>query len=89
MYEYAGEYAKLAHLLDTETPEYVAINMDAYLKCEVDKEFKKVMEKANSILPESKIKRELTENDKRFIDTLIDPKYPNLEKEKVKKTCGM
>lgn len=85
LYEYAGEYAKLAHLLDTETPEYVAINMDAYLKCEADKEFKKVMEKANSILPESKIKRELTENDKRFIDTLIDPKYPNLEKEKVKK----
>ena len=42
------------------------------------------MEKANSILPESKIKRELTENDKKLIDLLIDEKYPSLAKERAK-----
>ena len=29
-------------------------------------------------------KRELTENDKKFIDTLVDSKYPSLAKDRVK-----
>ena len=58
--------------------------MDSYFRNKKDEEFTKVMEKANSILPESKIKRELTEYDKRLLDTLVDSKYPSLAKDRVK-----
>lgn len=58
--------------------------MDSYFRNHADEAFSKVMEKANSILPESKIKRELTENDRKFIDTLIDSKYPSLARDRVK-----
>lgn len=80
LYDYAGHNAELSDMLENNIPNYVAINMDSYFRNGHEQEFAKVMDKANSILPESKIKRELTENDKRLIDTLIDPKYPSLAK---------
>ena len=84
LYSYAGHNAELSDMLENNIPNYVAINMDSYFRNGHEQEFAKVMDKANSILPESKIKRELTENDKRLIDTLIDPKYPSLAKSKVR-----
>lgn len=84
LYQYAGTNAEMSHLLDIDTPNYVAVSMDSYIRSNAADEFSKVMEKANSILPESKIKRELTENDRKFIDTLIDSKYPSLAKDRVK-----
>lgn len=84
LYQYAGTNAEMSHLLDVDIPNYVAVNMDSYIRSNVADEFSKVMEKANSILPESKIKRELTENDRKFIDTLVDSKYPSLAKDRVK-----
>lgn len=84
LYSYAGTNAEMSHLLDNDTPNYVAVSMDSYFRNHADEAFSKVMEKANSILPESKIKRELTENDRKFIDTLIDSKYPSLARDRVK-----
>lgn len=84
LYSYSGVNAKMAHLLDKPTPSYVSVAMDSYFRNHHEEAFTKVMEKANSILPESKVKRELTENDKKLIDTLIDCKYPSLCKERVK-----
>lgn len=49
-------------------------------------EFLELTDAANEILPESKVKKELTEADKKFIDVLISPadfeKYPSIEKKK-------
>lgn len=84
LYSYSGQKAEMSHLLDNNVPNYISISMDSYFRNKKDEEFTKVMEKANSILPESKIKRELTENDKRLIDTLVDSKCPSLAKDRVK-----
>lgn len=84
LYSYAGTNAEMSHLLDSDIPNYVSVSMDSYFRNHADEAFSKVMEKANSILPESKIKRELTENDRKFIDTLVDSKYPSLAKDRVK-----
>lgn len=50
------------------------------------KEFLELTDAANEILPESKVKKELTEADKKFIDAIISPddfeKYPSIEKKK-------
>lgn len=83
LYDYAGHDARLSDMLENDAPDFVAVNMDSYFRNEHEQKFAKVMDEANAILPESKIKRELTENDKRLIDTLIDPKYPSLAKPKV------
>lgn len=83
LYSYAGQNAKMAHLLDNKTPDYVAINMDVYFRKDEAGKFSTIMDQANSILPENKIKRELTENDKRLIDILINPQYPTLARDKV------
>lgn len=84
LYQYSGTNAKMSHLLDRDVPNYLSVSADAFFRCGYEEEFTKTMEKANSILPESKIKRELTENDKKLIDLLIDEKYPSLAKERAK-----
>lgn len=84
LYQYAGTSGKMAHLLDVKTPDYISVSMDSYIRNNAADEFLGVMDKANAILPESKVKRALTENDKKLIDTMIDPRYPSLAKDKVK-----
>ena len=84
LYSYSGTKAEMSHLLDKELPNYISVSMDSYFRCHKEEEFTRVMEKANSILPESKVKRELTENDKKLIDTLVDSKYPSLCKDRVR-----
>ena len=84
LYSYSGQKAEMSHLLDNNTPNYISVSMDSYFRNRKEEEFTKVMEKANSILPESKIKRELTENDKKLIDLLVDSKYPTLAKDRVR-----
>lgn len=84
LYDYAGHNAELSDMLENNIPNYVAINMDSYFRNGHEQRFAEIMDKANSILPESKIKRELTENDRKFIDILIDSKYPSLVKDRVK-----
>ena len=81
---WSGGTAALLHLNDAGIEDYEAVSWDAYFKNNKADEFSKVMEQANAILPESKIKHELSENDRKFIDTLIDSKYPSLAKERVK-----
>ena len=84
LYQYAGTSGKMAHLLDVKTPDYISVSMDSYIRNNAADEFLGAMDKANAILPESKVKRALTENDKKLIDTMIDPRYPSLAKDKVK-----
>lgn len=80
---YSGKDAELADCLENGLPAYMSITSDSYFRNECENKFLEVMNKANSILPESKIKRELTEQDKKLIDVLIDPRYPNLAKSTV------
>lgn len=88
LYSYAGTKAELSEALDGNIPNYIAISMDSYFRNKAADEFLGVMDKANSILPESKIKRTLTENDKKLIDTLIDTKYPTLAEGRVKEIAA-
>lgn len=46
------------------------------------------MEKIYSVLPERKVKTELTDNDRRLVDSIIDVKYPSLAGEQVKNICA-
>ena len=87
LYNYSGQNAKMSHLLDNDVPNYISISMDSYFRNKKEEEFTKVMEKANSILPEAKVKRELTENDKKVIDLIIDEKYPTLASTKVREVA--
>lgn len=80
---YAGKTAKLNFALETEKPYFICIAMDAFVRTKSDEKFLEIMDKANSILPESREKKELTENDRKLIDTLIDPAFPLLAKTKV------
>lgn len=84
LYQYSGTNAGISHLLDKEVPNYISVSADAYFKYNHEQTFTHVMEKANAILPESKVKRTLTENDKKLIDTLIDSRYPSLAEQRVR-----
>lgn len=81
---YSGENAELYSFLEKGTEQFIAVSADSYFRTKHPERFIKVMDKANAILPESKIKRELTEQDKKFIDTIIDPKYPSLARTAVR-----
>ena len=85
---WSGDTAALLHLNDTNAEDFEAVSWDVYFKNNKADEFSKVMEQANAILPESKIKHELSENDRKFIDTLIDSKYPSVAKERVKELAA-
>ena len=81
---YSGKNAELAEGLESGIPNYMSITADNYFRDNHEEKFVAVMDEANNILPESKTKRELTEQDKKLIDVLIDPKYPTLAKDTVK-----
>lgn len=85
---YSGKGAEMAHLLDNDVPNYISVSADAFFRCGYEKKFIDAMEKANSILPESKVKRELTENDKKLIDLLIDSNYPSLAQSRAKELAA-
>lgn len=82
--QYSGKNAEMSHLLDKDVPQYISVCADSYFKSGYEEKFTKVMEQAAAILPESKIKRQLTENDKKLIDLLIDSNYPSLAKGRAK-----
>lgn len=88
LYSYSGVNAKMAHLLDNKMPLYISIASDGYFRNNAKHEFENVMEEANAVLPESKVKRTLTENDKKLIDVLIDSKYPSLYESRVKELAA-
>lgn len=81
---YAGSNADLKEYLG-ETSEYLPLTADSFFRNNAVDRFSKVMEKANACLPESKVKRTLTENEKKFIDTLVDRQYPEFAMERVRK----
>lgn len=84
LYRYSGANAEMVNLLDVDIPNYMSVGMDGYFRNNAEENFIKVLDKANSILSEHKQKIELSENDKKLIDTLIDSKYPRLARERVK-----
>ncbi len=81
---YAGKQALLCEFLCNGTEMRLAIVSDSYFRNNYEEKFLKKMEEVNSILPESKVKAKLTENDKKLIDALIDPRYPSLAESQVK-----
>lgn len=83
LYSYSGTSAGMSHLLDKQVPKHISATMDNYFRLNKAEELSSVMEKANAILPEIKVKRELTENDKKLIDLLVDSSYPSLAKKRV------
>lgn len=80
---YAGTRAELKGYLDSAS-EYAPLNADSFFRNNAVSKFSKVMEKANSCLPESKVKRTLTDNERKFIDTLVDREYPEFARERVR-----
>lgn len=79
---YSGNDATLSECLDN-TPKHISITADSYFRNRSEETFVEILEKANAILPESKVKKSLSENDIKLIDTLVDPKYPTLAKSTV------
>lgn len=80
---YAGVNAELYEFLESGEEQFVAVSADAYFVHKADEEFSKVMDEANAILPENKIKKELTEQDKKLIDAIIDPRYSSVSRTQV------
>lgn len=76
---YCGENTGLKQFLD-DVPIPLAVTADSYFRNKADESFLSVMEKAVTLLPKAE-KKTLTEKDKKLIDTLIDPRYPNLAKD--------
>lgn len=87
--QYCGQNAKLLQFLDNKYSEIAvslpeAMTANVYFKNGADAKFLEVMEKATASMPEAKVKRELTVNDKKVIDLLIDENYPSLAIAKAK-----
>ena len=80
---YAGEKAELKEHLGAVS-EYASLNADSYFRNNALDRFSQTMDKANSCLPEHKVKTALTESEVKLIDTMIDSRYPALAEAKVK-----
>ena len=64
--------------------DYAFASGNAYFRLNPDADFEKTLESIAGILPAAKVKKELTERDKKLIDVIIDPRYPGLAKQTVK-----
>lgn len=82
---YAGANCELKMFLDKSISEYSVLATMSYFKNRSDETFAQTMEKANSVLPENKIKKTLSEADRKFIDAVINPEYPWLAEENIKR----
>ena len=71
--------------LDKSISEYSVLATMSYFKSRPDETFAQIMEKANSVLPENKIKKTLSEADRKFIDAVINPEYPWLAEGNIKR----
>lgn len=81
---YCGTNAELHECLGVSTPKHLCITAESYFRNGSRENFESIMENANSILPEAKVKRDLTENEKKLIDILVNPDYPSLAEGKIK-----
>lgn len=89
---YAGAEGALCDMLGNaddiyKIPKHIAITSDSYLRNKSYEKFLNVMNSATSIMPENKVKRTLTDNDKKLIDALVDSNYPSLASSKVAEIC--
>lgn len=87
--QYCGETATLLPYLENKYSNIAvslaeAMTANVYFKNGAEDKFLEVMEKATASMPEAKVKRELTVNDKKVIDLLIDENYPSLAIAKAK-----
>ena len=82
---YAGANCELKMFLDKSISDYAALATMSFFKNRPDEMFAQTMEKANSILPESKIKKTLSDADRKFIDSIINPEYPWLAEGNIKR----
>lgn len=80
---YSGEKAGLYKMLESGIAQNISITSDSYFRNKAEEKILDILEKVNSMFIETKKKQELTDADKKFIDAIIDPKYPSLAKETV------
>lgn len=82
---YAGKNAELKEFLDTSISEFAPLTATRFFyENNCIERLTKELEKASALLPENKVKQELTEGDRKFIDTVINPAYPALAETTVK-----
>lgn len=81
---YVGMNCELKEFLDNSISDYAPLSAINVFRSKTIDKFTETMEKANAVLPENKIKKELTESDRKFIDTVINPTYPILAETTVK-----
>lgn len=77
---YTGTKGGLFSFLGRRTP----IANDSYFRLDMPAQLSKVMEEANALLPENRVKRKLSPEEKALIDLLVDESYPILAAKRVK-----
>ena len=81
---YAGANCELKSFLDIGVSDYSVLSAMSFFRAKSFEKFEETMEKTNAILPENKIKKALSDADRKFIDVIINPDYPWLAEGKVK-----
>ena len=78
---YVGKTGALNFALEHSLPAYICVAMDSFVRNNEDEKFLEIIEKTSSALTYGKGRKVYTENDKKLIDALIDPRYaPSKEK---------
>lgn len=87
---YAGSKSGLYNFLKdpngNSLPVYISATADSYFRNDKETSFSKLLEESFSILPENKIKRELTEKETKLINTIVKEDQP-LVQFKVQAIC--
>ena len=78
---YVGKLGTLNFALEQNTPAYICVAMESFVRNHEDEKFLEIIEKASSALTYGKGRKVYTEEDKKLIDSLIDERYvPSKEK---------
>lgn len=77
---YVGKSGTLNFALEQSLPTYLCVTSESFIRNHEDEKFLEIIEKANNALCVKK-RKVYTEEDKKIVDSLIDPRYaPSKEK---------
>lgn len=82
---YYGNENELLNVSGSNIASFVGALSTNYYDHKAKDKYNKYIEELSAFLPENKVKTELTDNDKRLIDALVDEKHPFLAKSEVKR----
>lgn len=77
---YTGANGGLFRFLGRKTP----IASNSYFRLDMPKQLSDILENANKLLPENRVKRELSPEEKALVNLLVNENYPILAKSRVK-----